>query len=212
MFNYLVFDIDNTIYDYDKGHEEAIKGVFDEMSAITTSNLPTLISSDDIKFIFSNEKKRFQNLVGLTAASHNKFIQFKKLLEAFNLGVGVLEHLYSLYLEKFKQNLMLYEGIEDFLVFCKENGIKLYILTNNLCREQIQRLDGLSIYFEKIYTSEEFGAEKPNIMLFRYVLGDIGCDPSEIARLRWSGIIITTTYWVQSGVGYIHSGLKIFFL
>ena len=33
MFNYILFDLDNTIYNYDKSHELSLKKVITEISA-----------------------------------------------------------------------------------------------------------------------------------------------------------------------------------
>ena len=61
----------------------------------------------------------------------------------------------------------------------------MYILTNNTCQEQISRLNKMNIinYFEKVYTSEEFGIEKPDIKLFYYIITDIGCNKNEIVKI-----------------------------
>ena len=58
----------------------------------------------------------------------------------------------------------------------------MYILTNNTCREQLERLQKMNMmaYFQKIYTSEEFGIEKPDLKLFTFIMTDIGCSKHEL--------------------------------
>ena len=87
--------------------------------------------------------------------------------------------------ETFEQSLSIFPGVIEFIKFCNSNNIKMYILTNNICQEQIQRLTKMNLihYFEKIYTSEEFGLEKPDMKLFSYLLYDIGCRSEEIVKI-----------------------------
>ena len=79
----------------------------------------------------------------------------------------------------------LYPGVLDFIKFCTEKKIKLYMLTNNLCKEQLDKLGafGITGYFSKIYTTEEFGVEKPDIKMFYYILADIGCHKNDIVKI-----------------------------
>jgi len=177
MFNYLIFDFDNTLYNYDICHEEALNFTIDKIN----SDFNILNGLE----IFLNEKKIFQNLIGKTPASHSKYIQFKKFFEKNKIGLDKLDEYYLLYENKFNDNLSLYPNLLNFLQLCKEKNIKLYILTNNLCREQINKLNKLGIinYFEKIFTSEEFGYEKPDPKFYNYIIDQIGCKKDEIAMI-----------------------------
>ena len=176
MFKNILFDLDNTLYDYDNANKTAIM----EIITIISDNFRI----DNLKEEYEIEKKKFQNYC-YNASSHNKFIQFKKIFEKLNIDLNKLPFYYNLYIDIFKKNLKLYPYILEFLNFCKQNGIKMYILTNNMCKEQIERLTKMNLldYFTKIYTSEEFGIEKPDIKLFYYIIQDINCSKNEIVKI-----------------------------
>jgi HAD superfamily hydrolase (TIGR01549 family) len=182
MFKYILFDLDNTIYNYDKCNETALNFVFNKISENYEMDII------EIKTIFNSEKNKFKNSCNNTnASSHNKFIQLKKLFERLKIKLDNIDYYYGLYVSIFNNNINenLYKNIINFLDFCKINKIKMYILTNNMCREQIQKINKLNIinYFEKIYTSEEFGIEKPDSKLYYYILSDIGCNKNEIVKI-----------------------------
>ena len=64
----IIFDLDNTLYDYDRCHNFSIEIVFDYIK-----NKYNKICNDVYKKV-SNDLK---NEVGPTASSHNKSIYFK---------------------------------------------------------------------------------------------------------------------------------------
>ena len=90
-----------------------------------------------------------------------------------------------MYQNKFIENLKLYSDVENFLKFCKHKNIKLYCLSNNTSKEQIQRINSLNLlqYFECIYTSEDFGIEKPDSKIYYSILSKINCKNNEIAMI-----------------------------
>ena len=176
MFKHILFDFDNTLYDYETANKKAIDEVFCKLNENYNLN--------NIDDTYKKEKKKFQNYC-YNASSHNKFIQLKKIFEKYNLDLNQLNFYYDLYIDVFKNNLKLYPDLLDFLNLCSRNGIKMYILTNNICKEQIERLKNLDLlkYFSKVYTSEEFGIEKPDIKLFYYIIQDINCNKNEIVKI-----------------------------
>ena len=179
MFKYIIFDFDNTIYNYDLAYEKSLNCMFDEI------NKNYQISIEILNFTYNNEKKKFQNYCYSHASKHNKFIQIKKLFEALNIDLTNLNKYYNLFNDTFNNSLELYPDILKFIEFCSTKKIKLYILTNNICIDQINRIKHLNLfqYFQKIYTSEEFGIEKPDLKLFYYVIQDIGCHKNDIVKI-----------------------------
>ena len=179
MFNYILFDLDNTIYNYDNAHQKAINFVFDKIHD------DFKVNKIELEISFKNEKKKYQQCCYRQASSHNKFIQIKKLLELYSLDLSKVNYYYEIYTKTFNESIELYPNVLNFIKFCKSKNIKMYILTNNICRDQLERLTHMNIihFFEKIYTSEEFGIEKPDIKLFYYILSDIGCNKDEIVKI-----------------------------
>jgi HAD superfamily hydrolase (TIGR01549 family) len=179
MFNYLLFDLDNTLYNYEICYKNALEHVIDYIHKKYNLN------KYDLYTRFEKIKKIFQNTIINNASSHNKCIQFKKLCEHFHLPLEEAIYLYNLFIDEFDKNLVLYETTEDFLQFCVSKNIKLYIVTNNLFYEQVCRLKKLNIlkYFNKIYSSEEFGLEKPDTKLFYSILQENNINKNEVAMI-----------------------------
>lgn len=179
MFNHILFDLDSTIYNYDISNCISYDKLIDELGHEFKINKEQLVKT------YKREKKKYQNCCYGTASSHNKYIQIKKVFDTFNLDLTRLDYYYNLYNTTFNSSMELYPYCLDFIKFCKSKDIKLYILTNNLCKIQLDKLQKLQIidYFDKIYTSEEFGIEKPDIKLIYYIISDIGCHKSEIVKI-----------------------------
>jgi HAD superfamily hydrolase (TIGR01549 family) len=179
MFNHIIFDFDNTLYDYSYCNDVAMDSIFEYISVSFEIDIDTIKN----KFILIRAK--YHNNVFHQASSHNKCIQFKKLVEELQLPLENSIRLYDLYIQKFNENLKLYEHVEDFLIFCNTYNISCYLLTNNICYEQLTRLNTLNIlkYFKKIYTSEEFGIEKPDIKIFYSVLQENNINKYEVAMI-----------------------------
>jgi HAD superfamily hydrolase (TIGR01549 family) len=179
MYQNLIFDIDNTIFDYDKSNDIALDMTFN----LIVEN--TSYKYEIIKQIYDREKTKFKAECGITASSHSKYIQLKILLNALNLDLNNLEYYFDKYNKAFKENITIYPFLKDFLIFCKQKHIKLYCLSNNTCREQIERMKETSLinFFENIYTSEEFGIEKPDSKLFTCILNKINSNVYNTAMI-----------------------------
>jgi len=192
MFKYIIFDFDNTIYNYDLANSSSLSKVFADLSK--DYNIPL----DNVINAFNIQKIIFQNHCYNHASCHNKFIQIKKLFEFLKLDITYVDKYYQKYINYFNEKLELYPYLIDFLIFCKNHSIKMYILTNNICREQINKLNQLYItqYFEKIYTSEELGIEKPDIKIYNHIIADIGCNKNEIVKIgdNYQNDILPSSY------------------
>lgn len=80
----------------------------------------------------------------------------------------------------FRENVILYEyelydDAEDILCYCKEQGYKNYLFSNNFPElvQVIERL-GLDKYFEGYFLSANIGYEKPRIEAFQYAYETAG--------------------------------------
>lgn len=166
MFKYFIFDLDNTLFNYDYAYQCGINKIIKEFDI-------------DIQLL-KNEKVLFHKTCKNYAFSHNKFIQLKKYCEKNKLDN--VNKIYEIFFKEFLDNCKLYDGVLKFIKLLKDNNSFLYILTNNLCQVQYQVLEKLGIlnFFDKIYTSEEYNIEKPNSNLLKLVLYEIECKKSEV--------------------------------
>lgn len=172
MFDTIIFDLDNTLYNYDKCHIYALQQTLQLISIDTNIDIPTL------EYEYNNINKKIKIELGNTASSHNRFIYFKNLLEnlkiinpKINPYINIIKY-NAIYWDKFNEHIILNNCILELLNLLKNNKIKIALLTDFQTQEQFIKLTKLGIleYFNIIITSEEIGIEKPNSKGFLTIL------------------------------------------
>lgn len=168
FFDSVIFDLDNTLYNYDTCHDEAVKKSLEKISELSN------IGKELIKSEYLSVSKKLKLELNNTAASHNRFIYFKIILSKLNRNIDV-KIINDIYWSEFYKNIKLEPNVEDLLVFLKNNKIKCYILTDYTIEHQYEKLNKLNIlnYFDDVFTSEEIGIEKPSLKAFSYCLNKI---------------------------------------
>lgn len=177
FFKYIIFDLDDTIYNYTNCHNISINVIYKLISEYTKIHIK------DIKNIYTNIDNNHKALTINTASSHNKYIKFKHLLEKLNMSN--IEEIHKKYWEIFYKNIKLNDGILDLIKWLKSLGIKIYILTDYETEYQIEKLKQLNIfnYIDYILTSEEIGCEKPSIHCFNYIIMKTNSNINEIIMI-----------------------------
>ncbi len=157
----IIFDFDNTLYDYDNANNNSLNCLFNTISVNHNIKLDDIIN---IYKIINNNIKNSNN----NNNKFNKSIYIKILLEELNIPLKYIDEYIKLYFNEFDKNIILYEGVLDLFQFLKDNKIKIGICTNNIFKQQYDKLikNGLIEYVDVIQTSDEIGEEKPNINIF----------------------------------------------
>lgn len=171
MFEVILFDLDNTLYDYDYTHNIALNSVF---LYIKEKND---IDIDNLEKEYNIIKVQLKNDILKTGSCHSRIIYFKNLIINLYLkNIDAIE-LDDLYWKSFYNNMKLYNNISELLILFKKNNIKLGLITNFTTKHQLQKLKFLNIYhyFDHILTSEEVLMEKPNSLLFLTILNKFNC-------------------------------------
>jgi FMN phosphatase YigB (HAD superfamily) len=178
FYNGLIFDLDGTLYNYDKCHETALRDVL--FFLVKSCNNYDFIHKTYL--VISNKLK---NELGMTASSHNKSIYFKHLLEELNLSYTLLTDIISLYWNLFYKTMECFEGVKEFIIWNKTMGKKIGILTDYETEYQIMKLKqlGLLEYIDVIVTSEEVGIEKPSEQMFQTILRKMNLTASEVIMI-----------------------------
>jgi len=164
----IILDLDNTLYSYDLCHSKALNNII----LFLQNNYNTKKNYDELKDLYENISKKIKYEVSNTASSHNKSIYFKQLIELLNLNYSIVQLLNDLYWKTFFDNMVCFEGVKDFIVWNKNIGVKIGILTDYETEYQIQKLErlGLINFIDIIITSEEVGIEKPSTQMFQTIL------------------------------------------
>lgn len=163
MYKAIIFDLDDTLYDYESIHKSAMK----KLRAFACKRFG--ISERDFDVAFSKAKKETKDLLGETGASHNRMLYCQKTLEKLgkNPVDGVLE-MYDCYWGSMLSEMKLREGTVQLLERLKADNIKIAICTDLTAQIQHRKIKqlGLVPYIDVFVTSEEAGAEKPNERIY----------------------------------------------
>ncbi len=159
-YAYCLFDLDGTLFDYDKAESTAIQKTFED---------------HDVKYSpsYLQEYGRINKQIwldyesGLITQVELKTERFRRLLET--LGIDTDPGRFGIaYLKNLSQGRYLLPGVIPLLELLSKNNIKMYLITNGLKDVQRERLSGSEItkYFIDVFISEEIGAAKPDNAIF----------------------------------------------
>ncbi len=174
----LLLDLDNTLYDYNKAHQPALREVVQFLSQKTG------VVKEDIEKEYGVARGMIHQQLKGKASSHNRLLYFQKLLENINKPIMpyALEA-YDLYWDVFIEHIVLFDEVMSFLE--KNQDKRICILTDLTADIQHKKLHklGLSSYIHALVTSEEVGVEKPDRGMFECGLKKLGCMKEEVCMI-----------------------------
>lgn len=175
MLKAVIFDIDNTLYDFDAGnrHAAAATAAYAEEQLGMTGDAFLTATREAMAIQFRDH--------GMTAGCHSRAIRYLMVMERFRLPLRHAHILNDLYWNELLKVITPYPYIEEFLKGLKEKGIRIGVGTDMTADWQLKKLDvlGLLPYIDFAVTSEEAEGEKPSKPFFDTVLQRAGCLPEE---------------------------------
>ena len=170
-YRHIFFDLDHTLWDYEKSARETLKEIF------TDFQLEDKTSLTEEGFITA-----FKKINQLLWDQYNhdqidsktlRHLRFRLVLESFNeISSTTIEGINETFMEVCPKKPNLIEGALEVLEFLKV-GYSLHIITNGFEKTQHTKLKYCSILenFETITTSESARSKKPDGKIFEYALG-----------------------------------------
>lgn len=165
-YEILLFDIDNTLLDFDANEVESFKNTMLDKGIKYT---------EELYMRYRDMNHEMWKAVELGKLTINEVIntRFSKLMSLYNKVVDGkdFEKTYRSYLNKGIQEM---PYVHEVLTKLNEKH-KLYVITNGVTETQNYRMkgSGLDKYFEKLFISEKLGANKPSELFFNFVKEDI---------------------------------------
>lgn len=163
MYKAIIFDLDDTLYDYETVNKIAVENLCNFVCSKYE------ITERQFEDAFTWAKKQTKTLLGDTGSSHNRMLYSQKILEYLgkNPIEGALE-LYNCYWDSMLSNMKLRDGSINLLKRLKDDRIKIAICTDLTAHIQHRKLQKLNLasYIDVLVTSEEAGAEKPSEKIF----------------------------------------------
>ena len=163
----LLFDADNTILDFDKSEERALK---------------IALEQNGIEFDYSKlEVYRKNNIYMWELLEQCKVTKQEVLFGRFDLTAKELgwdvdvNNVAEVYEKELHNGFFVIDGAEQLVRQLIEQGYKLYIVTNGVLSIQQSRMkgSGMGKYFIKHFVSEEIGYPKPQKEYFDYCFANI---------------------------------------
>lgn len=203
----IIIDLDDTLYNYKKAHDVALKEV------ILFAKRTLSINEEKIKEGFNKARKKTHIDLSGKASSHNRLLYFQKMLEELNINSMIYAlDLYNQYWNEFLQNMFLYEGIEEFLEKIKILNIKVCILTDLTSHIQYRKIRKLKLekYIDYIVTSEEAGVEKPHTHMFYKALDKMKLSKEDVIIIGddYNKDIIGATNMEMKGIWINHKNIE----
>lgn len=175
MIKTVIFDIDNTLYSYDRAHTVAF--------AALKGYVKREIGMEPEKFtaLHKEMNQEIKERLGECAAIHNRLIRYQNLLEKEGLPVFHAYPMSDIYWKTLYNTMVPMKNAAQTLAALKEAGVRIGIGTDMTAKEQYEKLYrlGLLDYIDFIVTSEEVGEEKPSPKLFALCEKKAGCPAGE---------------------------------
>lgn len=166
-YKVLLIDLDDTLLDFQKSEEYAIRKTMETLKINPTDELVNVYKQINQKYWKMFERKEITRDDLLKA----RFKEFCKLLNLQNEDYAIIN---DTYFNNLSTKPFEIEGAYDFLEKLSQY-CDIYVITNGVKKVQEKRLSLVNIgkFFKKIYISEEIGYHKPQLEYFNYVLNDL---------------------------------------
>lgn len=173
---HIFFDLDHTLWDFDKNSEKAFATIF-------KTHHPTINTDRFIKHYVPINQACWA-LYQVDKITHQD-LKYKRLKDTFDAlaypisdtEIDLLSHLYLEYLPDFNH---LFDGALEVLSYLS-NHYELHIITNGFAQIQDRKMEnsGLKPFFKTITNSEMAGVKKPHPLIFEHALTEAKATKTE---------------------------------
>lgn len=161
------FDLDHTLWDFDKNSELAFDKIFKE-------NHPS-INTKSFVGIYAPINQACWKLYQVDKLTHDE-LRYKRLKDSFDaLNYSIsdkeINQMSVDYITYLPENNILFDGAKEVLDYLNSK-YRLHIITNGFAEVQYKKLknSGISDYFISVTNSEKAGVKKPHPKIFEFAL------------------------------------------
>ncbi len=172
----VIFDIDNTLYDFTYSNNIAL----DKLRDYTAEKFSWTRDEFDAKHL--KAQKDIYAMMGYNGICRDRILRYKIMLEDSSLPVmPYAARMLELYWNTMLDTLRPYDGACSVMKALKDRGIYIGIGTDMTVYIQILKLERMNMfqYVDFMVTSEEAGEEKPSPAFFSMCLKKSKCSPGE---------------------------------
>jgi len=169
-YKHLFFDLDHTLWDFDKNSETALRKLYDEfeLAKLGITDFDALFKA----YNFHNDKlwERYRN--GFIKRDELRWKRMWLMLLDFKVtDTSLANEISTAYIEILPMQTLLVPHAKEILEHCK-GRYEMHLITNGF--ETTQRLklqySGISRYFTHLVTSEKSNSMKPHPDIFTFAL------------------------------------------
>lgn len=176
-YKYLLFDLDNTLWDFDLSQRIALENLLkaEEVEDIESYIDYYNIVNKDLWLRLEKKEITREYLV------ENRF---KLLFKKFGKEVDGNDFARK-YEKQLGQEAHSFSGSEKTLKLLTLNGYEIYAATNGLSKIQRSRLSNssLSQYFKEVFISEEMDCQKPDVEFYEYIYEKVNANKYEMLMI-----------------------------
>ena len=178
-YKHLFFDLDNTLWDFEKNSHETFNELYDYHLA-GLNKIPSVKAFFDAYTIHNT---RLWGLYRESRITKDELKDTRFLITLQEFGVddkGLASTLSDEYTYRSPRKGILFPGTIETLENLKDR-FQLHIITNGFEEIQHVKLEfaGLTKYFEYLITSEQAGSKKPDAKIFNFALEQAGAKAEE---------------------------------
>lgn len=197
---HLFFDLDRTLWDFERNSETALRQLFDELK------LNQLIKSfEGFHQSYKTHNARLWNRYGKGKITKEELRsqRFRDTLQQYQIfNSDLVNQMSDGYIEISPKQTHVFPNTHQILDELKCEGYKMHIITNGFKEVQFTKLEmsKLASYFDFVLCSEEVGKSKPHPDVFNYAIKSTGADKKE-------SVMIGDDLEVDV-LGAIHAGME----
>lgn len=179
MARHLFFDLDRTLWDFEKNSETALRTLYNELG------LHLIHSSFDhfhLTYIETNAQLWRSYGAGDITKEHLRTERFRQTFEKLNIEKHhLIETISQGYIDLSPKQTNLFPKTLETLAELQKEGYQMHIITNGFKEVQHIKLEEAKLrpYFDLVLCSEEVGHNKPSKKIFEFALNQTGADASK---------------------------------
>lgn len=169
-YEFLLFDADNTVLDFDDAEENALRISFEQNGLLFDESVLSVYKKNNL---FMWEQFELGLATKDEVLSKRFFLTFEEL--GLNVSSEVATEVSRLYEQKLHEGFAVIPHATDVLQKLQSDGYRLFIVSNGVLSIQNARMfgSGLEKYFENRFISEQVGTPKPQKAFFDYCFASI---------------------------------------
>ena len=179
MKKHIFFDLDHTIWDFDKNAEETLLELYQHHDLISKG-----LDSPEVfiqTYTENNHKLWAEYHLGKISKEHLRTLRFRSTFLALGMDPEIIPIAFEddyVRISPTKQRL--FDGAHEVLAYL-QNSYNLHIISNGFKTTTLTKMEvcDLNKYFTNVFISEDIGCNKPDPRIFKEALDIAGATKSE---------------------------------